>query len=560
MSFTLPENLTAISDSELSELTTTVRAHAQELLAAEPAASMDDIATAQNAYTSVLEEKTRRQNDKAAREKLAADLDAFAETPETPETGETISESVPEALAASKGSKGFAFDKPAPTTNDKLVTLSAAADIDYFRVGQEFEDFSQAAGVVGRRVKEIGSAINKGQVNRAPDKGQYGFSIFPNQTAVRHRTLKFTRNYPDTLNIAGGGNEALGKVFYAAKETRLPGGSLVQSAKKSVADGKALTAAVGWCAPSEVIYELCELSSLDGILDLPEVQAARGGFQVPADGGPDFSAVYDGEGGILTEYDIENDAQKVCVEIPCPDFEDVRLDAVYACLTGSLLQRQGYPEIVEWWTRETMKAMAHRTNQAIIARIAAASGPATVIPPIPDSDDAASSLLSAVALAVEDIRYRNRISRQRTLEVVLPYWAITQIRAALARRRGVYALDVTDSDILEFFAVRGAVPRFVYDWQDALTGTPGGPGGPTSLTALPTTVQFLVYPAGTWTKIVQEVVLLDTIYDSTGLTSNQYTALFAEDGFNVIQTCPDSRLYTATVDPSGIVGCCDTLS
>ena len=88
------------------------------------------------------------------------------------------------------------------------------------------------------------------------------------------------------------------------------------------------------------------------------------------------------------------------------------------------------------------------------------------------------------------------------------------------------------------------------------TGLNTGPGGSSPLTALPTTVQFLVYPAGTWTKIVQDVVNLDTIYDNALLTTNQYTAIFAEDGFNVIQTCPESRLYTASVDPSGVVGCC----
>jgi hypothetical protein len=109
---------------------------------------------------------------------------------------------------------------------------------------------------------------------------------------------------------------------------------------------------------------------------------------------------------------------------------------------------------------------------------------------------------------------------------------------------------------MRWFAVRQAVPRWVYDWQDAYTGLPAGPGGASPLTALPTTVQFLIYPSGTWTKIVQEVVNLDTIYDSTMLRENQYTAVFAESGANVIQTCPISRLYTAQADPSGVVGCC----
>jgi hypothetical protein len=142
------------------------------------------------------------------------------------------------------------------------------------------------------------------------------------------------------------------------------------------------------------------------------------------------------------------------------------------------------------------------------------------------------------------------------MEVVLPAWVIAPMRAALARRAGVAMYDVSDAQILRAFTTRGAVPRFVYDWQDAYSGLSGGPGGADALTAFPGTVQFLVFPAGTWVKPVRDVVNLDTVYDNALLTQNQYTALFAEDGFNVLKMCADSRLYSVTVDPSGIVGCC----
>jgi hypothetical protein len=69
-------------------------------------------------------------------------------------------------------------------------------------------------------------------------------------------------------------------------------------------------------------------------------------------------------------------------------------------------------------------------------------------------------------------------------------------------------------------------------------------------------VQFLAYPAGTWVKAVQDVVNLDTIYDSTKLATNEYTALFAEDGWAMLQMGPTTRLYTAIADPSGVTGCC----
>jgi hypothetical protein len=65
-----------------------------------------------------------------------------------------------------------------------------------------------------------------------------------------------------------------------------------------------------------------------------------------------------------------------------------------------------------------------------------------------------------------------------------------------------------------------------------------------------------VYPAGTWVKAVQDVVALDTIYDSTLLTTNQYTAVFVEDGWAALKMGPLSRRYVVPIDPSGVVGCC----
>jgi len=148
------------------------------------------------------------------------------------------------------------------------------------------------------------------------------------------------------------------------------------------------------------------------------------------------------------------------------------------------------------------------------------------------------------------------MGRNATIEIVLPAWVIAPMRAAMARRQGTATINVTNSEFLAAFTTRGAVPRFVYDWQDAYSGLAGGPGAQTAITAWPATVQFLAYPAGTWVKPVRDVVNLDTVYDNALLTLNQYTALFLEDGFNVLKMCADSRLYTVPIDTSGVVGCC----
>lgn len=569
MGFQLPEDLTALSADELADLVAKVRVHARAIAETTPPVAAD-VADAAAAFNAVMAERTARAEVETSRAALASSLDdedeeddsetdedADVETEGEVEAATEQAPAAPVAVTAARGGKRAArrstLDDAPPSPADADVIMIAAADVPGFSAGRQFASFSQAAEAVAARL--FSSPVPSGGRGR----GRGATSITPGASAVRHGAVVFQRQFPDALRIREGDN-AYNKLLSVAKESRLPGGSLIKSAEAQVAAGRALTAAVGWCAPSEVIYNLCDLTSLDGMLDLPELQASRGGFQLPEDGGPDFSVVWDGIGDagnvILTEYDVENGAEKFCFEIPCPPFEDVRLDVAYLCLTGSLLQRRGYPEVIELFSQQSMKALAHKVNASVIARIVAASGPAIVIPADASGDDAASALLSAVDLAIEDIKYRNRMNRATSIEIVLPFWALTQIRAALARRYGVAMLDVTDAMILSRFTIRSAVPRFVYDWQDAYSGLVGGPGGATPLTALPTTVQFLAYPAGTWTKIVQDVVSLDTIYDSTLLTQNQYTAIFAEDGFNVIQTCPETRLYTASVDPSGVVGCC----
>lgn len=572
--FELPEDLKSLSAADLDDVLGKAREYANQVLTDSPN-DVEALSAAKAAFDAVLGEKTSRAETDALRAELSA---AVVEpvipnptpTPEPPPSVPVLEpEPVTVTATASQAVVTFTprstLDAPAPDSGSGLAVMRVAPDVPGMHGGQELTKFSDAAQAITNRLKAYPTVKpmrgDKGRSKASMSKpGPYALDM-TGRSYVRHNAVVLQRQFPEELILDTDAEGALERVLkFATTENRLPGGSLVNSAKKQLDAGKAITAAIGWCAPSEPLYALCDLTSMDGLLDIPEIQAARGGYLLPANGGPDFSIIWGGIGDagdvILTEYDIENGAEKSCFEIPCPDFEDVRLDVAYVCLTGSLLQRRTYPEVVELFSQQAMKALAHKINAAVIARIAAASGTAVVIPADASGDDAASSILSAIDLAVQDIRYRERMARNRTMQVVLPYWALTQIRAALARRYGVAMLNVTDAMILSWFAERGAMPSFVYDWQDYYSGLGTGPGGPTPLTALPTTVQFLIYPAGTWTKIVNEVVSLDTIYDSTLLRENRYTAIFAEDAFNVIQTCPISRLYTAQADPSGVVGCC----
>jgi hypothetical protein len=560
--FQVPADLTTLDAEAFAAFVAQVRTHAQTTLADENASAESLVAT-RELFAGVTAEETRRTElaaaADAARAELAAGL-APTEPEPTPAPGPTDppvpapepggSEPVPAVVASGTGST---LD-PAPDNRPRVGVLVASADAPGVR--GELTDFNEVGRLLDTQFGRYGRPGQGSSGRRPIIPGGSRFRV-GGRSMIRHSIAAIQREYPAEFRITQPG-DAMRVLEHVRNERRLPGGSLAKSAQRQADAGRSLTAAAGWCAPSEILYDLCSLSSLDGMLDLPTLQASRGGFQIPEDGGPDFATIYDliGDEGdvILTEYDVENGAEKVCVEVPCPPFVDVRLDVAYLCLTGNLLQQRGYPEAVTQFSQEAITALAHKVNESMIARLVAGSTAPATIPEPASSDDAASQVLSAVELAIMDMRYRNRMSLNATVEVVFPAWVIGPIRAALARRRGVAELAVSDAEIVSWFTVRGARVQFVYDWQDAFSG--GDFGGSASATAFPTTVTFLVYPAGTWVKGEQDVINLDTIYDNAMLTTNQFTALFVEDGLSAMKMCSDSRLYTTDVNPAGITACC----
>lgn len=570
--FEVPADLTALSAEEFAAFAAQAREHARTALSAE-----DTPAPALIAYrdllTTVQADETRRSTELAeaadARAALAGltndPAPATDPAPAAPADGGTGNQpdaptNQPSAQPPAQGNAPASapsgtIDTPPEAEEERFAVLVASSDAP--NVGAELASFADAAAIIDRRLSTYpqGGTGRKGGRGPLALPGGTHFAI-GGRGMQRHGNVAIQRQFPDDLRITGN-NGALSVLEYAGRQSRLPGGSLIAS-KTAQVERRSLTAAAGWCAPSETIYDLCALESRDGMLDLPAVQAVRGGFNIPDNGGPNFATIYNsiGDGGdvILTEYEIENGTDKVCVEIPCPDFVEVRLDVAYVCITGSFLQQRGYPEAVGRFTQGAMVALDHKVNASVIARMVAGSTAVSAIADNVGGDDAVSQLMSAVELAAEDIRYRNRMGRGSTIEIVLPYWAIPVMRAALARRRGVSEWNVSDSEILSAFTTRGVVPHFVYDWQDAFSGLANGPGRATPIGAFPTDISFLAYPAGTWVKAERDVINLDTVYDNAMLTQNQFTALFAEDGFAVLKMCTDSRLYTVGFDPNGL--CC----
>jgi len=367
-------------------------------------------------------------------------------------------------------------------------------------------------------------------------------------TAQQSTVATIRREFGSDFSVSDGDDDVtiMQKIDFARDEKRLPGGSLL--------------AGVGWCAPSETIYTTCNQITTDGLLSLPEIGARRGGIR--HNQGIQFDSIFGSGTGfnILTEAQVISDTTKTCVAIPCPSFIDDRLKVAALCLTGDILQNRGYPEFVSEFVQGAIAAQAHNVNRQIIADIVTDSVAVDMTACAPWNVDLSvvSQVLSAVEVATVDIQYRLRLQRDQTLEVVFPYWLKAQLRADWIRRNGPMDPDLADSQIEALLRTRHARPQWIYDWQDSFTstGVSGGPfpGSDVPICELPTQVKFLIYPAGTWVVARQDVIRLDTIYDSVNITTNKVTQLFLEDGFRAMRFCPVSRVYTINICPSGSTG------
>lgn len=457
---------------------------------------------------------------------------------------------------------------------DRLPAMVAAADIGGgFTSGQAIEDRRTLGDAVRARLAGYGlSRRGSGPVltgsKELPVRSLSGIEvsragsnlIMTGRTQVMHTPNRHgaASIYREVTGTPFGGdaeanwgiaNEAAGEW-----QARLAAGR--RAAIAGTVERDALIAA--WCAWSDPVRTLCDQSSTDGMLPAPERTIDRGGVIVAAGGGYDFGTIYDAIGdNTATDAELVAGVTKTCIEVPCLDGVDERLNADWLCITASLLQRRAWPESIEAFISMALAAKLQKTNSRFIAAIVAAS---TAVDPVTCTGaDAFTALFQVIGLAVADMSYRAYMGMPTEFEVVLPAWVREQVRLAVMNRRAIDDPVKADGWMQQQFAKLGVTVHWVYGWQDAHidTVTPGLPGAATPITALPTEASMLIYPAGTWVKGVAPVVDLDTIYDSTQLASNSYTALFVEDGWLALQVCPYSRVYTVPVDPC-LCGPCDS--
>lgn len=473
------------------------------------------------------EDEAEARAEKKA-EAAAADVEPAAEVDAGPEA---VTAAAPRGPIKLSGIRRHVHT-PAPAITEETSVEDTAkarltvADVPGFAADSDatFEDLAVA---LDRRLQGFNS-------------GAYAAASRAGRAMSERHSLAVVRKSFDERATVSSPESADAAMAFAVNEKNLPGGSLV--------------AAGGWCAPSETVYDLLEDESRDGLISLPEVNVTRGGIKFTK--GPKFADLYAAPSFNFTETEAKegkylpdtNGANKVGAKpvysVPCTEFEEVRLSAAGMHVQANLLQQRGYPELVARTLRGALVAHEHKMSERIIAALEAQS---TAVSMDSGQIGAAAPILTAIELQTEHYRYAQRLSRSTTLEAVFPYWVHGAIRTDLSRRQGVDLTDVNDARIDAWFRSRGVNPQFVYDWQ-AITGDAS------AFKVWAGTLKFLLYSAGTFVKGGQDVITLDTVYDSTLLGQNDYTALFTEEGYLVAKRGHDARVVTVPINPNGGTG------
>lgn len=518
-------------------------------------------------------ETERQERDRRAAElrnsvRPAADADAQADADENagddeqPETSENVREPVAAASDAplvaamhamsetAQTMQAFAADylKPSTDLNQRLrlgeiakyapdagvheerseAVLIASADVPGFTQGGRVENIHALAKAMHNRARML-------PVSKTGDP-----NIYP--VASLQREFNFTLNENSTP-------EEMNAVLTAATDVEI------------------LTAAGGWCAPSEISYDFFNIVCEDGMIDLPTVGLNRGGVQYPTS--PSFGDLVSVP-DIVWEWTEQDDIDaadsdsvfKPCVRLECPEFVDRRADCHGFCVTAGNLVDYAYPELVANWLRLVFAIRAKATNAGIIDVLINGGGSGDPITPSIAVDHTGllgattSALLQSIELSIVDYREKFSMCSDAIMEVVLPRWANAVVRADLANREGIDVFGVTNGMIADWFNLRGARVQFVGDWQVRETGAAGTatPGGATPLTTWPNTMDYLVFAPGTFVRGNGMSLDLGVTRDSVLNSTNDHTAAWAEDCFAILKPGHESRVVSVALCPSGEIG------
>jgi hypothetical protein len=346
---------------------------------------------------------------------------------------------------------------------------------------------------------------------------------------------------------------------------------VVKSTIERLTDPGVLVAAGGWCAPPVPRYDFFNIAcqARTGLVDLPSISIDRGSISFPTSPSladvlsnpaafAPFGATFNASSmpWLWTEADdiltVTGTGTKPCIRVPCPGYNTATLECYGHCITAGNLASAAFPENVANFISLVMAAQLRAENFRYLAQMVSLSTAASSISCT--GTGTAAPVLGAVELAATDYRTKYGMCDDDVLEVVIPTWIKGAIRSDLAKRTGVDMINVTDAMIADWFDTRGVRAQMVGEYQ---VRTAGFPGQAAAITSWPSTVEFMVYAAGTFVRGDGMTLDLGVVRDSTLNAENDHTAAWAEECHLIARLGHESRRYSVPICTDGTTGAAD---
>jgi hypothetical protein len=548
--FSLPEDLNTLSTEDLAKFTTDANQRFNALLDSEPtdpAQAKAEVAEMRELSASIKKakaEQAERVALAAARQEFAAERETFAAEQAATEQASAelvtaaagnvqVNEPVRRKLnpsladAAASSPKGLVIPRQEPV-------LVASADVPGFTSGGKLDNIDALVAAVSARARSL-PITSKGH------------------DAPRYTVASLMREHKYNLGLDSTPAD-INDVLTAATNPEI------------------LTAAGGWCSPSEISYDFYNIVCEDGMLDIPTVGINRGGIRFPTS--PSFADVI-GSGALFHWTETQDIAAatgtaqsgtKTCGRVPCPGFNEERLACDGICLTVGNLTEDAYPEVIANYTRLLFAAHAHKVNRLRIQQLQAFAASNSVTGTFGAAGEGlVAPVVNAIALNANDYRSRYAMCEGAILEVLAPKWLRSAMRSDLRRRTGAPTdqLAMSDARLMELFDAENVRVQFVSDYQERTTGFPGyyvNATTPIQLTAWPTTIEFLMWAPGT--VVLGQGMRLDLgiIRDSVLNATNDYTAEWMEECWLMFKPGHEVRKIVVNICADGTTGAHDLVS
>lgn len=409
----------------------------------------------------------------------------------------------------------FAPKQSQPTGTVAESILVASADIPGFTQGGKIPDMNSLVKAFQARSRSLPD--QRGQGNQIP--------VASIQRNFRH-TIDDRTSLDDVWNI-------------------------MQEATRE----EALVAAGGWCSPSTIRYDFYNIADACNLVDLPTVGITRGGMRWPTS--PSFGDLASSLGlwtwnetqDVAAATGTGQSGTKTCARVPCAAFNEARLQCEGVCITAGNFTTDAWPEQLANFLRLVDVAHQRRINSYFINRMVALS---TAVSACATGQGSIVPTLDVVEMQAIDLRTKYSMCDGAILEAVFPSWALGVFRADIAKAKPGGApgqnFDITNEEVAQWFTRRGIRVQWVEDYQVRASGLFGQS---TAITAWPASLQFMLYPAGTFLRGNGLNLDLGVIRDSTLNATNDYTAAWSEECFLLAMIGHESRAVTVPICPSG---------